>query len=97
MATKVEVTEHVARKLRQVYKAELNGSYVQTAMAGSMDAAAWEQIATYLKSNSLAAIGQMVKDRVVTKLLTDVDVEAGIMLVDDNLSLAEYARTEQLP
>lgn len=97
MATKVEITAHVARKLRQVYKSELDGTYVQTALAGSMDSAAWSQIAVYLRSDSLAAIGQMVKDRVVTKLLSDVDDEAITMLTDDSLSLTEYARTERLP
>lgn len=97
MATKIEVTEHVARKLRQVYKNELDGVYVQTALAGSMDAAAWSQIAINLRVDNLAAIGQMVKDRVVSKLLSDVDTEAATMLTDDSLSLTEYARTERLP
>jgi hypothetical protein len=98
MATKQQIERHIADKLRVIDEDQkLTGAQVEAAVLDTIGPSDWNSIANWIKSNNFSAIGQHIDGLVKAEISVSADQEAAAMLVDDVLTLDEYARTEDLP
>lgn len=96
MATKQELIDHAARKLRIVYEETVigNGAYVKDTAMNDISDSGWNSIATWLVNREFDRVGRHLGIAVKKRVIESADAEASSMFDDDQLSLAEYARIE---
>ena len=98
MANKQQIEKHIADKLRILEETEkLTGAFVETAVLENIGPNDWNSVAAWIKANNYSAIGRHITSIVKAQVSSGADQEAATILVDDVLTLDEYARTEGLP
>lgn len=97
MATKAEVQDHIAKKLRDDVEDSITGAYVRDSLVEQISINDWNSIATWLKQRDFEAIGKHLGGLVRNTIVTDADAEAATILADDVVDIPEYARIEGLP
>lgn len=98
MATKADIQRHIAGKLRKSLETRrLTGPFVESAVLEHITLSDWSSIAIWVQANDFNAIGKHITQIVRSEINNNAMQEAAVIVADDTVSLAEYAKIENLP